>query len=324
MRRFKNILYVAQGDANDELGSLQRAVALARANGARLTVATVADEVPSGTSMEGLNLTVRTLQAAVVSQARSRLEALISGAGGALDLEPRVLTGKLFLEVIRAVLREGHDLVMKRAGPEGLLGRLLGSEDMHLLRKCPCPVWLTRTASAVNYRRVLAAVDLDWSYPDAELEVRAELNERILDIAASLALDEPAELHVVHAWKAVPEDVMRGSLFSTPHEIVDAYVAAERSRRSSAMESALADLGRRIGDDVMRRLTVLRHLPKGWARDELPLIARRIGADIIVLGTLARSGVPGLLIGNTAEAILHQIDCSVLAMKPMGFETPVR
>jgi nucleotide-binding universal stress UspA family protein len=153
---------------------------------------------------------------------------------------------------------------------------------------------------------------------------QAQAGQQVLDIAASLALAESAELHVAHAWKAIPEDVMRGSLFSTPHEIVDAYLMAERNRRSSAMESALADLGRRIGDDAMRRLTVLRHLPKGWARDELPLVARRIGADIIVLGTLARTGVPGLLMGNTAEAILHQIDCSVLALKPLGFETPVR
>jgi nucleotide-binding universal stress UspA family protein len=171
---------------------------------------------------------------------------------------------------------------------------------------------------------VLAAVDLDWSYPDAELQRRGELNARILDTAASLALAESAELHVAHAWKAIPEDVMRGGPFSMPPEVVDAYVAGERNRRSVAMETALAELGRRLGEAAMGRLALLRHLPKGWARDELPLLARRLGADIIVLGTLARSGVPGLLIGNTAEAILHQIDCSVLALKPAGFETPVR
>jgi nucleotide-binding universal stress UspA family protein len=78
-----------------------------------------------------------------------------------------------------------------------------------------------------------------------------------------------------------------------------------------------------MGDEAMGRLKLVRHLPKGWARDELPLLARRVAADIVVLGTLARTGVPGLLMGNTAEAILHQIDCSVLALKPDGFQTPV-
>jgi len=324
MKRFKNILYVVTGDPDSERPLLQRAMDLAQANAARLTVVAVAEEVPPGTRLDELNLSRETLQAALVDQMKARIEMLLGNSGGELEPERKVLTGKPFQEIIRAVQHDGHDLVIKGVGTEGLFRQVFGSDDMHLLRKCPCPVWLMRAMPAVGYRRVLAAVDVDWSYPNAELQVRGELNERILDIAASLALAESAELHVVHAWKAVPEDVMRGSVFSTAHEIVDAYVAGERNRRAAAMEAALADLGRRIGDEAMGRLTLLRHLPKGWARDELPLLARRLGADIIVLGTVARSGVPGLLIGNTAEAILHQIDCSVLALKPAGFETPVR
>jgi len=31
----------------------------------------------------------------------------------------------------------------------------------------------------------------------------------------------------------------------------------------------------------------------------------------------------GHLIGNTAEKILHQVDCSVLTVKPDGFVSPV-
>ena len=43
-----------------------------------------------------------------------------------------------------------------------------------------------------------------------------------------------------------------------------------------------------------------------------------------VMGTLSRSGVDGLLIGNTAERILRRLECSVLAVKPEGFRTPLR
>ena len=42
------------------------------------------------------------------------------------------------------------------------------------------------------------------------------------------------------------------------------------------------------------------------------------------MGTVGRTGIRGLFIGNTAEAILNQVKCSVLAVKPSGFETPVR
>ena len=41
------------------------------------------------------------------------------------------------------------------------------------------------------------------------------------------------------------------------------------------------------------------------------------------MGTVGRTGIPGLLIGNTAETILQQVDCSVLAIEPPGFVTPV-
>ena len=50
----------------------------------------------------------------------------------------------------------------------------------------------------------------------------------------------------------------------------------------------------------------------------------RLQADLVVMGTVARTGISGLLIGNTAEAILEQVQCSVLAVKPHGFVSPVR
>ena len=56
----------------------------------------------------------------------------------------------------------------------------------------------------------------------------------------------------------------------------------------------------------------------------MPSLARRKRVDLVVMGTVARTGVPGLFIGNTAEAILNQVQCSVLAAKPDGFVTPVQ
>ncbi|MDZ7686912.1 MAG: universal stress protein [Gammaproteobacteria bacterium] len=44
------------------------------------------------------------------------------------------------------------------------------------------------------------------------------------------------------------------------------------------------------------------------------------GVDLLVMGTLSRSGIPGMLIGNTAERVLNDVDCSVLTLKPKGFK----
>ena len=66
------------------------------------------------------------------------------------------------------------------------------------------------------------------------------------------------------------------------------------------------------------------HLVKGRAGDVIPDLAESLEADLVVIGTVGRTGVPGLLIGNTAEEILNSVDCSVLTLKPEGFQTPIQ
>jgi len=66
------------------------------------------------------------------------------------------------------------------------------------------------------------------------------------------------------------------------------------------------------------------HLLKGNAETLIPLLAKRKRIELIVMGTVCRTGIEGLFIGNTAEKVLQQVDCSVLTVKPDGFVTPVK
>ena len=45
--------------------------------------------------------------------------------------------------------------------------------------------------------------------------------------------------------------------------------------------------------------------------------------DLLVIGTICRTGLAGFFIGNTAEKVLSEVNCSVLTVKPDGFVTPV-
>ncbi|MBT8362313.1 MAG: universal stress protein, partial [Deltaproteobacteria bacterium] len=45
--------------------------------------------------------------------------------------------------------------------------------------------------------------------------------------------------------------------------------------------------------------------------------------DVVVMGSIGRSGIPGFLIGNRAEKILSNINCTVLTVKPDGFISPI-
>ena len=60
--------------------------------------------------------------------------------------------------------------------------------------------------------------------------------------------------------------------------------------------------------------------PADLAIEEL---VRTEGVTLVVMGSLARAGVPGILLGNTAERLLPLLSCSVLAIKPEGFVSPI-
>jgi len=75
---------------------------------------------------------------------------------------------------------------------------LFGSASMHLMRKCPCPVWVTKPTERRRYNRILAAMDVNSSYPQAK-----ELNIEILNLATSLARSDRAMLDIAHMWEVV-------------------------------------------------------------------------------------------------------------------------
>ena len=52
-------------------------------------------------------------------------------------------------------------------------------------------------------------------------------------------------------------------------------------------------------------------------------LSKHVDVDLIVMGTGASSGIPGLIIGNTAEHVLQSTRASVLAVKPTGFVSPI-
>ena len=46
-------------------------------------------------------------------------------------------------------------------------------------------------------------------------------------------------------------------------------------------------------------------------------------AELIVIGTVGRSGIKGMRLGNTAEKVLDTCACSILTVKPDGFVSPI-
>lgn len=307
MKRFKNILYFADG-TTESSSTLQRAVDLARTNNARLTVLDVLAETESPARIQkqfGMDLNE------ILSDRRQELlEGMVTPFGEEEAIYTRVLTGTPFVAVIRAVLRNGYDLVIKEAhSPASFPDRLFGSTDMHLLRKCPCPVWIDRPDAVSPYRTILAAVD-----PVAEQDEACD--RLIMDLATSLASRESARLAVVHAWRLYGESMLRNGLARVPPVKLERMLDETRELHREKLDQLLAPYA--LDEDAVNVF-----LKKGEPAACIHELSNEIHADLIILGTVGRLGVPGFFIGNTAEEVLQTTQASVLAVKPQGFVSPV-
>jgi nucleotide-binding universal stress UspA family protein len=223
-----------------------------------------------------------------------------------VTVRTHVAWGRPFEVIIREALRRQTRVVMKTAHAPGGDRRagLFGSTDMHLFRKCPVPVWVVKPRRTRRIARVLAAVDPAEPTPD-----EVDLNTEIVRIALDIATGEKAELHVCHAFSTLSELVLG--------DASRAYVADFKARVEEAMARLVAPFGLALRD---RRV----HILHGDAGEVIPRFVRRRKVDLLVMGTIARAGLPGLLIGNTAERMLELVDCSVLAIKPEGFVSPIQ
>lgn len=305
MRRFRNILAIpANLNADDR--ALRRAADLADTNAARLTVAALLE---TDGSLEDL----APFRTEVIEGMQRQLdEATQPARDRGIVVRTKVLVGRPFLEIIRSVLADGHDLVMKTArGKRRFQPRLVGSTALHLLRKCPCPVWILDPKPA-EHRGILAAVDPDTTDPEEQA-----VNVKIMELASSLAYLETAPLHVVHAWSVPFEDMIQHSPFLRVTKTqASNYIKDIEGRHRERFDALIEPFRQRNPG-----LSV--HFVKGLPESVIVEMAEEHNVEVVVMATTARTGVQGLLIGDTAENVLGRIDRSVLTVKPDAFVSPI-
>lgn len=292
MDPIKNILvYLPAGPG--EAAVLERAGRIAAVNGADVEIVDVVDELP---------MTLRTpafgypaLSKTLKEETFARLEAAAKKVRSQqVSVSVKSLYGKDFLEITKEAMRGGHDLVLLHANPGD-------KAPMRLFRTCPAPVWAVHDNPTGPFKKVLAAVD-----PLFSADQDNHLNRRILDAAQAAASLESAELHVVHAWGESVE----------PRKLLESYA----KEIQDAARAALDELLKPYGDAIPAKHV---HLVPGRPADAIQKLVDDEEIGLLVLGTVVRTGLEGFFIGNTAESLLGEVDCSILALKPEGFRSPV-
>jgi len=317
MKRFKNILLFADG-SEEITPALRRAVQLVESNHARLTVVDVIepmktpDEISSRFDID-LSEILREQRKQTLETLSQSIEQDEDHLDDSLDdslVYTKVLSGIPFVEIIRYVQSGGFDLLIKMArAPAGISEKVFGSVDLHLLRKCPCPVLIDRPNSSTRYQRILAAVDTESSDSQG-------CDDLIMQLATSLRDREQAELDIVHAWELPYESNLRHGRFKLADIELQLLLKLQEQKHRLRLQALLEPYGMTTDDENI-------HLVKGEAAEVINQVAETNNSDIIVMGTLGRAGIPGLFIGNTAEEIIQTTKCSLLAVKPAGFQSPV-
>jgi nucleotide-binding universal stress UspA family protein len=241
------------------------------------------------------------LRALIVEAEMRTLERMTSPLRGVCDaLETRVCWGVPWEVVLAEVDRQSIDLVVKPARGLSHEGRVFfGATALNLFRRCPCPVWIVGDEGRLP-SRVLAAID------PADDESRRSVAHRILDWAQWIADRSGARLHAASCWDAPAATLLGDAL---PEAEVKAYVEEVRSRAKQGLEMALDASAISLDADRV-------HLIEGDPRDALPAFAESAGFDLVVMGSLGRTGVAGELMGQTAELVVRSVRSSVMTISP--------
>lgn len=313
MTQFQKILFYADGSPW-VTEALRRALALAQHMRSRLTVCGVVERITQEVRFPDRIIPPSEIEHVLRTDCLDALIELVKKAGGAHeDIRMEALVGGPSHEVVRAVIEGGHDLLVTGAqGESDPTPLVFGTVDMQVLRRCPCPVWVVKPNRQGRCRRILVAVG-----PEPTDEKGEDLNAKILDIGASLAALDGAELHVLHVWKPGGAEVLKGDRLGLPQADAERWL----EDTGQAREQWLAELVAAIPMSGMRPE---RHLVRGSASRVIPALAEQLDIDMVVMATVRHKGIRGLFIGSTAEQVLGQVQCSVLAVKPAGFAEVVR
>lgn len=309
MKRFKNILLVAEDSSDLVGGAAEKARELARLNNAKIKVVGTIDAGLLDLLGDRLFNQAKDLNTLAVEKFHNEIkEILTQPAWQNIPTEVEILQGKAFIAVIQQVLNHGFDLVVKQNNEAQGVDNLA----MRLLRKCPCPVWLVRREDTGQFRQVLAALDIAENDEENYL-----LNKKILELAHSLAQREGGMAHYLHAWFLHSESMLRSPRFN--------YQESEIQSLKQEIIAGNREKVQKLFDHIQIMPDESQvHIVEGKTEDVLHQMIDVGNIDLLVMGTIGRTGVPGLLIGNTAESIVKDLKCSLMAVKPDGFVSPVK
>ena len=287
----------------------QAAIEAAKRHNASLTILSVLEAAGDPLLQTPLGRDVARLLREDKEQRLRKLEEEARRELPAESITRALLEGAVAWHTLTAhAVKHEPDLVVVPADGGASAGTF-GTLSMHLFRKCPSPVWSLQPGASGDPKRALIAVDSGVKGSDERL-----LSQEVLRVAMGFASSSGVELHLGHAWSLWGENLIAsryGAKGTQPY--LDAQLQYARDFTDELVRET----------DSREQLKAI-HYPKGEPGKAIPALADEIGADLVIMGSAARRGLEGFLIGSVAETILNHMRRSAIVVKRPGFISPVR
>ena len=270
------------GPGSDE--ALRQGHALANALGGLLHVCHVMPDLR----------TVRMLFPQVQPRDDAAVQDLEHHAGDLVRLSVENLTGRAAREFRAAVVSgSAHSGILRHAETVGAGVIVVGAGNVaeRVVRQARCPVLVARPSSPGV---VLAATDFSDSALPAVAAGAAEASRRRVGFAVLHSLDF--------------EPVVMGS-YGGAYAIVPPFTPVDRARFREETRKALQRALAHVGAEGTTIVT------DGAPATAILEAARTLPAELVVVGTIGRTGLSRFALGSVAEAVVRRAPCSTLVTR---------
>ncbi|PMG28436.1 universal stress protein UspE [Shewanella sp. 10N.286.52.C2] len=307
MKDYNKILVVIN-PMTDHQPALARAVELASKSNATITAfLTIFDFSYEMTSILSSNEREAMRQGVIAQRETWLNEAIESYTKTGMSIDAKVVWhNRPFESVIKYAIDEQFDLLVKSTHEHDKLKSIIFTPtDWHLLRKAPIPVLMVKEHDWPVAGNIVCAINVA-----SEDEEHQTLNTKVIKNALNLADKFSAKVHLVNGYPGTPVNLA----IELPEFDAASYNDTVRMQHEQRIQSIAHSF-----DIPLENC----HVEEGLPEDIIPELATKLDAELVILGTVGRTGFSAALIGNTAEHVIDSINCDLLAIKPDGYKSPL-
>lgn len=292
-----NRILVVLDKGSNELHALKKGIWLARSVNAELTLLTNTWDTFSAENTSLDKDTRDQLKYGLIGQAEQWLKSFIYDVDD-IKVNVDVRWQKHLYEAALIATRETNfDLVLKRPNKHSLMDRIFTPVDWNLLRHCPAPIMLIKSSEPWKHNRLLASIDATSADEGHQL-----INDNILSFSEQLTDHFDTDLHIVNAYPLVNVAFAMVPEVTAPDDLHQ-YVQEQHEEAC----------GKWADKYNIPRTNI--HVKEGAPEIVVSDLAKSLETDVVIIGSVGRTGLSGVLIGNTAELLLDKLECDILVIK---------